>query len=92
MACHAVVLQFPVKASCPCCSRTCNDEDLSECYTCGGKFCGSAKSNCQSLCECDRLAADFAERLSMMKPRNRMLRVVQSAAERAKVYLRFSEL
>lgn len=78
MACRAIVLEFPVQASCPCCKRTCNKEDLSECYTCGGKFCGSAKSDCKSLCECDRLAADLAERVRIMR-KNRVKDFFQRA-------------
>jgi len=59
----ATVLSFPARTTCPCCGRACGEDELSECYTCGGKFCGSANRNCKSLCECDRLAAEFAERL-----------------------------
>jgi hypothetical protein len=62
------VLSFPTQTTCPCCGRACGEEDLSECYTCGGKFCGSTKSDCRSICECDRLAADFAERWKIMNP------------------------
>lgn len=64
----AAVLNFPAQTTCPCCGRPCGEDELSECYTCGGKFCGSAQSDCKSLCEFDRLAADLAERLRMMKP------------------------
>ncbi len=92
MACRAVVLEFPVKASCPCCGRTCNEEDLSECYTCGEKFCGSAKSDCKSICACDRLTADLAARWTIMKPRSRVLMLAESVKDRVKAYLRFSEL
>lgn len=56
----AMVLSFPSPVICPCCGRPCSDEDLSACYTCGEKFCGSAKSNCKSICACDRLAGYLA--------------------------------
>jgi hypothetical protein len=46
------VISFPVQVSCPVCKRPCSDDDLSECYACGDKFCQYC-----SECSCDRLAA-----------------------------------
>lgn len=40
-------------------------DELSECYACGGKFCGSAKTNCRSIYDCDRLAAYLADGLAV---------------------------
>jgi hypothetical protein len=61
------VLAFPAAVTCPCCGRPCAEEDLSECYACGDKFCGSAKSNCKSICSCDRLAEYLADVLAVRK-------------------------
>jgi hypothetical protein len=52
----ATVISFPVQTKCPCCGRACGEDELSACYRCGEKFCGSAKTNCRSICDCDRLA------------------------------------
>jgi hypothetical protein len=64
----ATVLSFPVQTRCPCCGRPCGEDELSACYQCGGKFCGSAKTDCKSICDCDRLAAYFADLNSMRQP------------------------
>ena len=54
----AKVLAFPVQHSCPTCERMCSPEDLSECLRCGALYC----SKCTWECQCDRDAAELAER------------------------------
>jgi len=77
----ATVLRFPVQTACQSCGRPCGEDELSACYTCGETFCGSAKTNCKSICACDRMAADFALRVDIMKPGllTRLWRVVSFA-------------
>ena len=59
------VLAFPPKMVCPSCQRPCSEDDLSECTTCGGLYCGRASNQCPSQCSCDRLAIDLAERAAI---------------------------
>jgi hypothetical protein len=62
------VLTFPVAVTCQSCGKSCSEDELSECFTCGDKFCGSAKTNCKALCSCDRLALELADRLAELRP------------------------
>jgi hypothetical protein len=64
----ATVLNFPAAVICGSCGRPCSENELSECFTCGDKFCGSAKTNCKALCSCDRLALELADRLAELRP------------------------
>jgi hypothetical protein len=46
------VLSFPVKHRCPACDKPIiGPDDLSECYTCGDRFC----RRCH-VCSCDKFA------------------------------------
>src|SRR6266404_1650476 len=64
----ATILTFPTQCACPCCGRPCGEDELSACYTCGEKSCGSAKSDCKSVCACDRLALYLQEVREIRKP------------------------
>jgi hypothetical protein len=61
----AAVLNFPAAVTCQSCGRPCGEDELSECYACGDKFCGSARTNCKSICSCDRLAGYLADVLAV---------------------------
>jgi hypothetical protein len=56
----ADVLSFPVQHECPTCHRACAPDDLSECLTCGQKYC--SRRGCDWTCACDRFAADVIQR------------------------------
>jgi hypothetical protein len=65
----AIVLNFPAAAViCGSCGKACSEDELSECPTCGDKYCGSAKTNCKAVCSCDRLALDLVDRVAMLRP------------------------
>lgn len=65
----SVVVSFPSGFKCPSCNRSVSEEDLSECLTCGQKYCSSKE--CDWSCGCDRVAADIALRMSEMGTRRR---------------------
>jgi hypothetical protein len=52
------LLAFPVQHECPTCKRACSDEDLSECLSCGQKYCQFDSWDCA----CDRFAREIVER------------------------------
>jgi hypothetical protein len=54
----STILQFPVRFSCPTCTRMCSPEDLSSCLRCGQEYC----SECSWECQCDRDAAEILRR------------------------------
>jgi hypothetical protein len=59
----ATVLAFPAQTTCDMCGRGCSEDDLGGCFTCDTRFC----RNC-STCECDKAAADLADRLADLRP------------------------
>jgi hypothetical protein len=61
------VLVFPAQITCQSCNKACSEDEMSTCPDCGDTFCGSAKSNCKSLCACDRLAMELADRAANLK-------------------------
>jgi hypothetical protein len=52
------VIQFPTQTECPTCGRSCSEEQLSGCMTCGAKYCKYD----DWTCDCDRMAAEIVER------------------------------
>ncbi len=60
----ATLLQFPVQFACPTCGKPCSEDDLSECLTCGQQYCSHPA--CDWTCACDHMAADLAQRVSMV--------------------------
>jgi hypothetical protein len=62
------VLAFPVAVICRSCGKASSEDELGECFTCGERFCGSAKTQCKALCSCDRLALELADRLADLRP------------------------
>ena len=64
----ATILNFPAAVICGSCGKSCSEDELSECFTCGDKFCGSAKTNCKAVCSCDRLALELADRVAALRP------------------------
>jgi len=68
----AAVLSFPAAVTCQSCGRACGEDELSDCSECGDTFCGSAKSNCRSICSCDRLA-DYLHTLRELRDKSGLL-------------------
>jgi len=58
----AAILAFPAQTSCPVCHRPCCEDELAECYDCGGKMCGLC-----STCKCDVLADLVIQRMSEIR-------------------------
>lgn len=60
----SMVIPFPPRYTCPTCQRPCSPEDICECLTCGQQYC--SHKECDWTCDCDRIAAELAQRMDMI--------------------------
>ena len=59
------VLVFPIQTACGICGRSCSEDDLGGCFTCGTRFCDDCAGQ---PCECDKQTAELADRLADLRP------------------------